>query len=60
MVDEEDLSGKVILTGSQQFIMMKNVSQSLAGRTAIVTLLPFSLKETQLIKNIEDTNEILF
>jgi len=37
--------GKWMLTGSQQFQLMKNVSESLAGRIAIIELLPFSLLE---------------
>jgi predicted AAA+ superfamily ATPase len=36
---------KFILTGSQNFLMLEKVSQSLAGRTAILKLLPFSLEE---------------
>jgi predicted AAA+ superfamily ATPase len=37
--------GKWLLTGSQHFQLMKNVSESLAGRIAILELLPFSLAE---------------
>jgi len=45
IVDREDSPGRFILTGSQQFHLMEKVSQTLAGRTAIVHLLPFSLDE---------------
>ncbi|HUX42181.1 MAG TPA: ATP-binding protein [Rectinemataceae bacterium] len=45
MVDEEPVNGRFILTGSVQFELMSTVSQSLAGRTALVRLLPFSLEE---------------
>ena len=45
IVDSDSFRGKFILTGSQQFHMMEKVSQTLAGRTAIVYLLPFSLDE---------------
>jgi predicted AAA+ superfamily ATPase len=38
-------AGKWLLTGSQQFHLMRNVSESLAGRIAILELLPFSLLE---------------
>lgn len=38
-------NGRWILTGSQQFHLMKNVSESLAGRIAILDLLPFSIRE---------------
>jgi len=44
-VDQNPKPGKYILTGSQNFILMQNVSQTLAGRTALFTLLPFSLTE---------------
>lgn len=42
--------GHWLLTGSQQFQLMKNVSESLAGRIALLELLPFSLLETQSAK----------
>lgn len=45
IVDEKQQPGLFILTGSRQFEMMENVSQSLAGRTAIARLFPFSLGE---------------
>jgi uncharacterized protein len=45
LVDQDDSPGRFILTGSQQFQLMNKVSQTLAGRTAIVNLLPFSLGE---------------
>ncbi len=38
-------NGKWLLTGSQQFQLMKNVSESLAGRIAILEIYPFSLLE---------------
>ena len=45
LVDKEQKSGRFILTGSQNFALLKNVSQSLAGRTILFTLLPFSMQE---------------
>lgn len=45
IVDSEDRPGHFILTGSQQFHVMEKVTQTLAGRTALVNLLPFSLDE---------------
>ena len=41
----EDANGMFWLTGSQKFVMMKNISESLAGRVAIFTMLPLSQKE---------------
>lgn len=41
-----ELKGAYILTGSHQLLLMEPVTQSLAGRTAILRLLPFSLAES--------------
>lgn len=43
--DSSDAKGQFWLTGSQQFHMMKNVTESLAGRVAVIELKGFSLKE---------------
>ncbi|MFC1591146.1 ATP-binding protein [Thermodesulfobacteriota bacterium] len=45
IVDERSEEGLFILTGSQQFEVLNTVSQSLAGRTALIKLLPFSFAE---------------
>lgn len=45
IVDREKKAGMFILTGSHQPGLHQSVSQSLAGRTAVLTLLPFSLSE---------------
>ena len=45
IVDIKDISGQFVLTGSQNFLLLQKVSQSLAGRCAILHLLPFSLSE---------------
>ncbi|RME00744.1 MAG: ATP-binding protein [Calditrichaeota bacterium] len=44
-IDEHRAPGQWILTGSQQFQLMQNITESLAGRVALFTLLPFSLSE---------------
>ena len=44
-VDEDRRTGLFVLTGSQQFNLLSGVTQSLAGRVALVPLLPFSLGE---------------
>lgn len=46
LVDAQPRPGLYILTGSQQFELMHRLSQSLAGRTALLRLLPFTLAET--------------
>lgn len=43
--DESEEPGKFILTGSHQLQLRQAVTQSLAGRTAIVNLLPLSIAE---------------
>jgi predicted AAA+ superfamily ATPase len=45
IVDERNEPGKYILTGSQNLLLSNTVSQTLAGRTAIFNLLPFSIGE---------------
>ncbi|MBI3291291.1 MAG: ATP-binding protein [Elusimicrobia bacterium] len=44
-IDEHRKAGQWVVTGSQNFALMQNVSQSLAGRAAVVSLLPFSYAE---------------
>ena len=46
LLDRERKKGQFFLCGSQQFRMMKGVSESLAGRIGLVTLLGFSLRES--------------
>jgi len=58
LVDENrSVKGKWILTGSQQFILMRHVSESLAGRVRILnlgTLSAAELNRTNLLKNRRD------
>ncbi len=44
-IDENRKPGQWLLTGSQNFALMHNVTQSLAGRAAVLSLLPFSISE---------------
>lgn len=44
-VDQSSEKGRYLLTGSQNFSMMKNVSESMAGRIAILQLDAFSIDE---------------
>lgn len=44
-IDRNRKAGQWILTGSQAFPLMRNISESLAGRVAVLTLHPFSLSE---------------
>ena len=45
VVDEDDRPGRFVLTGSQNLLLMEGISQTLAGRTAILHLLPLSVAE---------------
>ena len=45
--DEDNEVGRFVICGSQHFLMMERISQSLAGRVGIVHLLPFSVSELQ-------------
>ncbi len=56
-----ELKGAYILTGSHQFMLMESVTQSLAGRTAILKLLPFSLVErSACVGTPSDIPQLLF
>lgn len=47
IVDSSEIKGLFILTGSQQLEISHSISQSLAGRTALIKLLPFNLAELE-------------
>ena len=46
-LDEEPRPGRFVLTGSQQLGLLSGITQTLAGRVGLLTLLPFSLAELQ-------------
>ena len=50
LTDNSKEKGQFILTGSQNFLLSEQISQSLAGRTAIFKLLPFSTDELKNTK----------
>lgn len=47
VLDENPEKGQFILTGSNNFLLQENISQSLAGRIAYLYLLPFSVEEVE-------------
>lgn len=59
VIDEKKGKVHFILTGSNQFLLMNKVTQSLAGRVAILKLLPLSLKELGKSNEIH-TSELIF
>jgi uncharacterized protein len=59
-VDEHRRNGMFVLTGSEQFRLSESISQSLAGRTAILKLLPFSIEEAEVVRPGMSADEMLF
>ena len=57
-VDEKNESGMYILSGSHNFLLMERISQSLAGRTAVLKMAPLSVSELRqaslLPENLND------
>ena len=58
--DEHGKPGFYILTGSQNLLLLEGISQSLAGRTALVTLLPFTLREAYQDQAPPSLEEVLY
>lgn len=56
-IDSNRKPGQWLFTGSQNFILMNNISQSLAGRIATLSLLPFSISE--LVDNAQGTKDFI-
>lgn len=60
-VDETNQMGMYILTGSQHLGLLSSVTQTLAGRAALITLLPFSFSElTSAQRTFPDFESLLF
>jgi predicted AAA+ superfamily ATPase len=60
-VDERQQPGEFILAGSQQFSLLSSITQSLAGRAALMTLLPMTYGELQRAGKIgKNVDKILF
>ncbi len=56
-IDENPIPGRYVLTGSQHFGLTSKITQSLAGRSALLELLPFSLSELKRGNFLSDTLE---
>jgi hypothetical protein len=54
MVDDDPQPGRFILTGSANLALRSDVTQSLAGRTALLELLPLDLGERQALSPVND------
>ena len=55
IVDESRQMGQFILSGSQNFQLLNNITQSLAGRVALFKLLPFDFAEMKSADLLADT-----
>ncbi len=60
IVDQEQWRGLFVLTGSQQFEVSNSINQSLAGRTALVKLLPFDLEEIRSAFPLPDVYSLMY
>ena len=58
ILDEHNNNGLFILTGSNNFLLQENISQSLAGRVGYLFLLPLSLAE--IVDDASSANLLLF
>ncbi|MCD8479099.1 MAG: AAA family ATPase, partial [Candidatus Cloacimonetes bacterium] len=58
LVDLNQIDAQFVLTGSNQFAMMRDLSQSLAGRAAVFELLPFSISE--VYDHAQDINTCMY
>ncbi len=56
MIDEGPQPGRFLLSGSQNFLLHHKISQTLAGRAAVLELLPLSYKELKPNLAIEEDN----
>lgn len=60
-IDFVNESGMYVLTGSHNLLLMQSITQSLAGRTALLSLAPFSVSELRSENLLPDTtNKMLF
>ena len=59
MVDEQRPAAPLVLTGSHQIDLLKGVSQSLAGRTSLLQLLPMSVNEIREAGLIRTTDALI-
>lgn len=59
IVVDEQPDRKFILTGSSNFALLQSITQSLAGRAAVLTLLPLSLQELGDAIQVMDTDALM-
>ena len=59
-VDEQGRNGIFVLTGSRQFEVSEAISQSLAGRTGLLRLLPFTIAEVNRFRPEMDIDSMIY
>jgi len=59
-VDESGKKGEYVLTGSHQPLLKEKITQSLAGRTALITLLPFSISELASAGRVQSRDDVIY
>lgn len=61
IVDDSGEMGKYVITGSQNFLLLEKITQSLAGRVAVLHLMPFGIPELKAANLITDNlDRVLF
>ncbi len=61
IVDANGILGNYILSGSQNFLLLREIGQSLAGRVAILKLLPYDYIELRSVDtDINNIDEVMF
>lgn len=61
IVDDKQIMGQFVLSGSQNFLLLESITQSLAGRVAVLKLLGFSYEELSTSPwNCDDLNRLLW
>lgn len=59
ILDNSKTKGLFILTGSNNFLLQQNISQSLAGRVGYLNLLPFSIEELKRGRVLDEDDDLL-
>lgn len=57
---DEDPSRRFVFTGSSNFALMRGITQSLAGRTSVFTLLPLALDELPAERRAASADALIF
>lgn len=60
IVDATTQTGQYVLSGSQNFLLLSSIGQSLAGRVGLFKLLPFSIRELKAANGLPELDELLY